>query len=218
MAEHAKTCFLFLPGGSLTVGKDRYAAWQKKLKQAGISSVSFDYSGVNGSGTSLAESSLALRIEESVCVSDWVKENIRADRYVLYGASMGAYIALGLIHQRQGVFEKVVLYAPAAYSTQAHEVCFGESFTHEIRRKDSWQDSYSFRWLKEYNKGVLLIEAENDEVIPRNIIKKYKSLSSESDNFKSLVVMGASHDIWGAGPSHAPFRDQIYVELIRFLQ
>lgn len=109
IAENPKACILFLSGGSIEVGKERYFKWQENLKNIGVSSVSFDYSGVNASGTSLKESSLESRIEEGVAVTEWIKQNMPAPQYMLYGASMGGYIALGLIDRQQGVFKNILL-------------------------------------------------------------------------------------------------------------
>lgn len=209
-AETGSTCILFLSGGSITVGKERYREWQENLKLAGMSSVSFDYSGVGGSGVPLEESSLQSRIEECVFISDWMNEHMQAEHYVLYGVSMGGYIALGLIHERPDMFEKLILHAPAAYSPLAHALCFGEKFTQEIRRKDSWNNSFSFEWLENYRKPILFIEAENEEIIPYQITETHKSLKTKYDDFESFVLKKAKHDVWDSTLLSTQLRSEIY--------
>lgn len=212
-----KTCVLFLSGGGTKLGKERYYEWQEKLNCLRVSSVSFDYSGVNGSGNLLEENSLESRIEEARCVTELMKNNIHAKEYILYGVSMGGYIALGLMAKMPNVFSKLILHAPAAYSSRATALNFGERFTEEIRRENSWEDSLSFDWLKRCTEPVLLIEAEKDEVIPTQIISRYKAIKQKDKNFKILALDEATHNIWKNTPENAQFRNEIFGVLISFI-
>lgn len=216
-AEGSRECVLFLSGGSLTVGKERYHEWQEGLATAGISSVSFDYSGVNGSGIPLAESSLKSRIEEAAHVTDWMTEQMPAHRHVLYGASMGGYIALGLIQEKPDVFDALILHAPAAYARSVHNVPFGKGFTDEIRKEGSWRDSHSFEWLRMYEHPVLLIESEKDEVIPSPVIHKYKEVKKDG-GLSLFILKDAPHGIWGDSEEDTNFRYAIYQEFERFIR
>mgnify|MGYP001594862307 FL=1 len=213
-----KLCILFLSGGVTKLGKERYYEWQENLKSLGISSVSFDYSGVNGSGDLLEESSLESRIKEGVCVTDWMKNHIYAEHYILYGVSMGGYIALGLTAKKPDIFKKLILHSPAAYSLKAHDIPFGERFTEEIRREGNWENSLSFDWLRKYDKPTLLIEAENDKVIPIPIIEKYKAIKREDKDFKTLSLKDAPHDLWGNASESIQFRNEIYNMLLSFIK
>lgn len=215
--EGSKSCVLFLSGGSFVLGKERYYQWQEELAKAGISSVSFDHSGVNGSGTSLEKSSLKLRIEEAVHVADWIIERIPANRYVLYGNSMGGYIALGLIQEKPDLFDALILHAPAAYAPSSHNLPFGNEFSAEIRKEKSWSDSLSFDWLHSYKKPVLLIESGKDEIIPSPIIEKYKNAKND-EKLSLLVLSDAPHGIWGSSVEEKNFRQTIYNELVHFVQ
>lgn len=215
-AETGNTCILFLSGGSITVGKERYREWQENLKLAGMSSVSFNYSGISGSGVPLEKSSLQSRIEESIAISDWMNEHMQAEHYVLYGVSMGGYIALGLINEKPDMFEKLILHAPAAYSPLAHTDCFGEKFRQEIRKEDSWKNSFSFKWLGNYKNPILFIEAENEEIIPHEITENYKTLKIGHINFESFILKKAKHDVWNNTPQNTQFRDEIYERIKKF--
>lgn len=211
--EKSKACILFLSGGSIKIGKERYKEWQDNLYETGISSLSFDYSGVNGSGSILEQSSLHSRIDEAVYVSDWLTENIHSNVYILYGVSMGGYIALGLVNKKPNMFEKLILHAPAAYSQSVQDIPFSKKFTHEIKIEDSWTSSLSFDWLQMYKNSTLLIEAENDEIIPPKIIKKYKEVC----NPEILLLKEARHDIWNNTLKNTIYRKNIYLELKKLI-
>lgn len=215
-AHTSKTSILFLSGGSIDVGKERYETWQDSLAFCGISSVSFDYSGVHGSGTPLKESSLKSRIEESEHVTDWMIKNIPADQYALYGVSMGGYIALGLINERPNIFQKLILQTPAAYAPTSHDLRFGTAFTKEIK-KSGWSNSFSFAWLAEYNKSVLFIEAEKDEIIPKHITKKYQNLKEGEQGLKNILLNESLHSIWQDTPQEVRLNKEVYEAIVNFI-
>lgn len=212
-----KKCVLFLPGGGVNVGMDRFRGWQDDLASLGISSVSFNYSGVNGSGDSIDRSSLQSRVGEAACVSNWMKENVVAEEYILYGVSMGGYIALALVNEIPEMFQKLILQAPAAYSSVAHNINFGEQFSNEIRKEGSWKNSESFEWLEKFKKPTLFIELEKDEIILAEIISRYKSMKTGDDYFKPMLIKGVPHDVWSETEEDKKFRNEIFNEISSFI-
>jgi alpha/beta superfamily hydrolase len=212
-AVNPNTCVLFLCGGGLKIGKERYQEWQREFEEINIASVSFDYSGVNGSGVPLEQSSLEARINEASWVTDWAKEHVPAEQYVLFGTSMGGYIALGLVNKKPAFFDTIILHAPAAYSPQANNLNFGPDFTKEIRKENSWADSLSFHWLKRYTGKILLVESEKDEVVPQEIIERYKGVSRP----EILLLKEAPHDIWKDSLEARRFRNEIYQKIKSFI-
>jgi pimeloyl-ACP methyl ester carboxylesterase len=131
---------LFLFGGSLIRGKERFAEWQKKLAQKNISSVSFDYSGTGKSTGKFFASSLANRINETAAIIHWLKENFGPKiKLTLCGGSMGAYIALGVSIIFPKSIKNLILFCPAAYAKESHLVCLGPEFTACIQKQNSWK-------------------------------------------------------------------------------
>lgn len=215
---NGETCILFLLGGDVKLGKERYCEWQERLGAIGINSVSFDYSGVNGSGAPLEKSSLKSRIDEATFVTEWMIANMSAKKYILYGTSMGGYIALGLTAKMLDMFSKLILQVPAAYSSNAHTLPFNGQFTEEIRKEKSWEDSMSFKWLEEYKNPTLFIEAEHDEIIPKQITETYKTLKKGNKNFKSIVLSNATHNLWVDTPENTGYRNEIFNSITDFLK
>lgn len=209
---------LFLSGGNLTTGRERYHTWQETLKDHSICSLSFDYSGVNGSGTILEESSLAGRIQESFCAIRWIETNTNAKEIIVFGASMGGYIGLGLVNKIPRSVLKLLLYAPAAYSVKAHSLKFNSSFTVEIRKEQSWTNSLSYEWLQVCDKPILLLEAENDRIIPGDVLEQYKTIGQKKKHFTHQLLHSRPHNCWGDDHESTAFRDIIFKHILDFIE
>jgi len=188
---------IFLCGGSLEVGKERFLDWQTKLQEVGVSSVAFNYSGVPGTKETISSSSLASRTSEVSFVIDWVKREWGVTSVTLCGVSMGGHIALTVASQRGVDVASLILLAPAAYTEAAEMVPFGDDFTAILQRKDSWVDSSSFDRLAKWSKPVLFFKLEQDEVIPIALTERYISLCAKNSQ-AHVVHIDAPHQCWGS--------------------
>jgi pimeloyl-ACP methyl ester carboxylesterase len=208
---------IFLHGGSKHLGKDRFKEWQDKLSEKGFGSLSFDFPGVGASDGIFSEQSLDKRIKTAKEVIKWFQENHKNAEIYLCGLSMSGYIACGLIHEMPHVFTKLILLAPAAYSQNAHDLSFDESFTQELRKPNSWIDSLSFQWLKKSSTPTMLIVAEKDMIIPKEVIGIYKKITSSKMGSKVVTLKNASHVIWSDSKDDKSFRNQALEEIISFI-
>ncbi len=206
---------LFLHGGSKTLGKERFQKWQDDLAKNGISSASFDFVGVGKSTGNFSDSSLADRVNQAICVAEWLHKKYPQNTLDLYGVSMGGYIALGVV-SRIPFVQKVILQCPGAFSKIAHKLPFNEKFTSELRRENSWQSSLSFDWFRNYNGQTLIINHENDKVIPIGITKKYIEIGRRHSKSQSLTIKNAPHGIWGDTPDAEKYQSQTYEAILNF--
>lgn len=208
---------VFLHGGSPSLGKDRFKEWQDNLFERGIGSFSFDSPGIATSEGILSEQSLEKRIATTVEVIRWFLKTYPGSELYLYGLSMGGYVAPGLVHEMPGVFQKLILQAPAAYSKAAHSLNFNDNFTQELRRPNSWKDSYSFEWLREYEGSTMVIASEKDATIPLEIIETYKSIIDKKSGSIFFLLKNAPHAIWTDSESDKSFRDLAFKEIFNFI-
>ena len=215
--DNCTTCILFLCGGSLNIGKERFFDWQIKLQKAGINSVAFDYTGIPETKGSIKQQSLTSRIEEVISVLDWIQNKMSSKNIILYGVSMGGYTALGAIAERPDMVKKLILHAPAAYAYDAHHIPFDDTFTEIIRKYESWQNSLTFSWLKEYNYPVLFLYPEYDEVIPKGVTRKYQSIGLNKGDFLNCCLKNASHRCWSDSSFDKLVRDSIYEKVMNFI-
>lgn len=197
----------FLNGAGVGITKDRFLNFHQVFANAGINSLSFDYLGTGSTGGSLAESSLADRLQQCVSVLQWVEMQYgTVGKLGVYGVSMGCYVALALddcLRREQGrsIVRKLVLAAGAAYAAAAHAVHFGPDFTailkSEADGKPSWANSPSFEWLSSSTADIFLIVSENDEVVPRAISDTYKTIAENRSvgSLQYMLLPGETHYI-----------------------
>ena len=216
--KNSKKCVLFLCGGSLNTGKERFLGWQRELEEVGVSSVAFDYVGIPGTKDTVSGSSLQSRIKEVATVASWINGEIQPEELIIYGVSMGGYVALGTSALLPDVINKLVLHAPAAYTKGAQELLFGASFTHAISQPESWSDSLSFSWLEQFEKPVLFFQPELDKVIPDRITDRYIALGNKRTNFTHVHLRGASHKCWSDDKSDVIVRKEVSVQLADFIK
>ncbi len=201
---------VFLNGAGVGLSKDRFLLFHEAFIAAGINSLSFDYVGIGETGGSMADSSLADRIEQVLAVLMWIENTYGAmSKLGLYGVSMGCYVALGVnyaLHESgKHTPDKLILVAGAAYAAASHSTLFGSAFTEILRSqphgRPSWVDSKSFGWLKESTADVLLVVAEQDEIIPRAISDQYSEVAKArfSGKFIYHLIPGATHYIGRTG-------------------
>jgi pimeloyl-ACP methyl ester carboxylesterase len=216
--KNSKKCILFLCGGSLNTGKERFLGWQCELEEVGVSSVAFDYVGTPGTRDTVSNSSLQSRIKEVATVISWIKDEVKPEELIIYGVSMGGYIALGATALLPGAIGKLVLHAPAAYTKTAQGLLFDTTFTDAISQPESWSDSLSFSWADQFGKPVLFFQPEYDEVIPDKITERYVSIGNKKSNFTHVYLRGAGHNCWGNSESDSAVRKEVSAELVSFIK
>jgi len=107
---------------------------------------------------------------------------------------MGAYTAVKLTKFYE--VGKLVLIVPAIYDSTAYMVPFKEGFTQIIRYPRSWVRSDAWSLLAGYNGDLMIVGAENDEVIPAGVIEKLYASAINCRRRKIYVAHGVSHLIF----------------------
>jgi esterase/lipase len=106
---------------------------------------------------------------------------------------MGGYTAVKLTQYFN--FQNLILFVPAMYSRRAYSLYFNDGFSKVIREKNSWFDSDAWDILNNFRGNLLLITAENDDIIPEDIVKKIFESATKSKNKFIHEVQGSPHQI-----------------------
>lgn len=178
---------LYLHGAG-TSSRAGYRYPREQLQQRGIGTTCFDYVGHGQTGGVLENSSLASRARQLDTVI--AARQLTAPLAVL-GSSMGAYDAIRLT-QRIAV-TSLVLIVPGVYDPEAFEVPFGPQFSRIIRRTGSWKHSDAWSILEKFTGKLLVISAEHDAVIPREIPERLHDAAKNAHHREHLVIAGADH-------------------------
>jgi pimeloyl-ACP methyl ester carboxylesterase len=185
--RYRRRCNAVVLHGAGTSSRERFARLRRALNECGVPTVSFDYIGHGETGGALIGSSLAERTAQAAAVI----ERTAAEPLTLIGASMSGYTALTLT--RRFRVENLVLLVPAVYTGAAYRLSFGPAFSEAIRAPGSWRTSDAWDILARFRGNLLVIAAEQDEVIPTEIVEKIYTSATTAARRQLHVMPGSRH-------------------------
>jgi pimeloyl-ACP methyl ester carboxylesterase len=151
----------------------------------GTTSLAVDLRGHGASSGSLSAITPRQNLLDVVAAFDALlaQPDVETSRAGVCGASYGAYLSVLLTEQRD--VARLLLRAPALYSDDSLDARLAR------RRAGSSHDSPRFvESLRHLSMPVLLVESENDEVIPPSMIATYLAGQPAIDR---VVLDGAGH-------------------------
>jgi len=178
---------LFIHGASED-GSARFDMLRQHLSKTGIASAAFDFIGAGQTGGEMLGSSLKERFEQSCAVIDSVHIH---KPLVLVAASMGADTAIRLT-QKYSV-GALILFVPGVYARSAYTIPFGDEFSLILREDQSWEDSDAWDILAEFTGSLLVVAAQNDEVVPRALIDRLDESTPHARYKELFTVSHAPH-------------------------
>jgi len=181
---NCETVFLHGAGQS---SRKRFDKLRKSLNKKGFSSLGFDFIGHGETGGEMTDTSLDIRTKQAISVID--EHSLQTLN--LIGSSMSAYTAIKLTE----IFsvENLVLLVPGIYTPKAYTVNFGSSFSEIIRVQNSWQDSDAFEILKKFKGNLLILAAQNDHVIPQELLTMLFDSAINANSKKLHIIQDAEH-------------------------
>jgi hypothetical protein len=198
-------------GGPTGRHSTRYLA--AALQAQGKSVIRFDFSGQGDSTGEMAESSLAKRLAEAKSVLDYFGPD---DKISVIGTSMGGHIACALAKEIS--IENLILFGPAAYTTNAWNVEFGSGFTEIIREENSFLDSDIVDLLRDFSGNALYFIGSDDEIIPEQVMGLYREALSHCNVFAAYTIMGCPHPIHRWVLKHPGARKEIEEKVLSIIR
>lgn len=166
----------------------RLSMMRNSLQERNIGTTALDFIGHGDTGGELAQSSVASRTRQAQAVI--TSRQLRRPLAVI-GFSMGASNAIKLA--QLDTVSSLVLIVPGVYTPEANDVPFGPEFSTVIRRERSWADTDAWEILSQFRGRLLVIAAENDIVIPREIPERLVASAINAQWRKLLIVERAEH-------------------------
>jgi uncharacterized protein len=184
------TCLVLHGAGNSS--KLRMEPFCRGLASAGLSTLSFDFSGHGQSSGSITRSSLSKKTSEALAMARLLSEQ---SPVTLCAFSMGGYIALRLLPHLKARVHSVLLFAPAIYDPAAFYVPFGPEFSKVIRAQESWRRSDAPELLRGFEGRLLIVVGNDDDVIPPAVIDLLYSSSSSAEIIEIVRLPGAPHQL-----------------------
>jgi alpha-beta hydrolase superfamily lysophospholipase len=210
-AADEKSEILVLHGAGISSRK-RYDTLREFLLAYKIGLCAFDCIGHGETGGNLSGSSLKERTEQALTIIEAQKLSAPL---ILVGASMGAYTAIKLSGLRE--VDKLILFVPAVYSAEAYEVLFTDQFSEIIRKPKSWMQSDAWEILSKFRGELLVIQAGQDDVIPKELVTKSFESASIARKKELCVVSDAPHQILGYLNDHPEEREKVFNKIADFI-
>jgi pimeloyl-ACP methyl ester carboxylesterase len=167
----------------------RLSMVRTSLQKREIGTTSLDFIGHGETGGELAQSSVASRTRQAQAVI--ASRELKRPLAVI-GFSMGASNAIRLA--QLDTVSALILIVPGVYTPEADEVPFGPQFSEVIRRERSWVNTDAWEILTQFRGRLLVIAAENDVVIPREIPQRLYDSAINAQWRKLLIVERAEHN------------------------
>lgn len=172
--------------------REKMLPLRHELLEKGIGSVAFDFIGHGETGGEMQQSSLRSRTRQACRVIDQL--DLAQQPLSIVAASMGAYNAVQLTIRY--VVRHLILIVPAMYTDKADDVRFGTRFGELIRVPLSWRDSAGWNTLRRFAGRLLLVAAEHDRVIPREIIERYYDSAENAETRRLVTIQDTGHMIF----------------------
>lgn len=157
---------LLLHGGGLNTTKEKFHKLRLDLLEMGIDSYAFDFIGHGDNNEDLYKTSLHHKVLQA---KKFIDKYITGN-FSIISSSMSGYISIKLTQMYN--INNLILFVPALYTKDVYDINFGMNFSNIIRKENSWENSDAFDISNKYKGNVLLITAENDDVIPKELTDK----------------------------------------------
>jgi len=187
--HNEKTSVLFLHGAGTSTRK-RVDPLRLELFKHNMPSVAFDFIGHGETGGCLNLSSLQNRFDQACTIIEAL--NISTPMSLI-ASSMSGYTAIKLLEKYE--IKDLILIVPAVYHADANSIPFDQGFSEIIRKPQSWLHSDAWEILQQFTGNLLIIAAENDEVISPKIIDAIYKAASSAKRREVHIVEGSSHTI-----------------------
>ncbi|MEH6577473.1 MAG: alpha/beta fold hydrolase [Amphritea sp.] len=186
----SNTSALLVLHGAGVATRERFLPLRERLAEFDITSTALDFLGHGATGGQISDSSLARRTDQALAL---VNSQDHKPPLAILGSSMGAYNAIKITEQIS--VDLLILFVPGMYTPAAYRVPFGKEFSRIIRRDRSWSESDAWEILSKFTGSLLVVESENDTVIPKEIPERLISSATRAQRREHLKVAGATHQI-----------------------
>lgn len=169
------------------------------VAKEGAICLTFDLRGHGQSAGDLKTFSRKNHLDDVLAAYDFLisQPQVEQNKIGVVGASYGGYLASILTSKRK--IKWLVLRAPALCSNTDFDLPTAlliEQKGEDIFRQKTYEENnFAIHSLKNYKNGAVLIECENDQIIPPQIILNYKRTLQNNKNYHYELLMRADHQL-----------------------
>lgn len=178
--------------------KEGYLKRGSLLVEKGYTCLAFSFRGCGKSDGKLSEQTLNMALEDALAAFDFVANDIKIDknRVGVCGRSFGGYLAAIISGKRK--IKSLVLSVPAIYREEDRDTEYKQLNKLEkqyFRKNGEFSGTEAMQAIERYEGDLLVIEHEEDTVIPQNVVKSYFDSAKSAKSKEYEVIKGALHHI-----------------------
>jgi dienelactone hydrolase len=160
--------------------------------------VTFDLRGHQHSSTPRDRVSREQNLADIVAAYDWLAGQPAVDQSAIavVGISYGGYLASILSSLREVrwlALRSPALYKDEGWSLPKLQLHADPDLPAYRRRAIRWQDNEALRACTTFRGDVLIVEAENDDIVPHQVTENYLAAFVEARSRTARVLAGADH-------------------------
>lgn len=205
------TTILFVHGGALR-GRELLLPLREELAKRGYGSYAFDLKGHGETGGDIKKTSLKEKVEQIAHII----RSYSIPKTTIIASSMGGYVAVKVAEET--AICNLVLLVPAAYDKEAYLLPFGEGFTDVIRKEESWRESDAFSALQKFTGNLLVVEAKEDAIIPKEIPKMLYDAAIKARSRNYILLENATHPVILWSVQHKETMDLLAESIVSVLE
>jgi uncharacterized protein len=192
----ALPAILFVHGWGGSQSQDLQRA--RDAAALGTVCLTFDLRGHDRESPAFRSVTREQNLADLLAAYDWLSQrsNVDADAIAVVGVSYGGYLATILSALRP--VRWLALRSPALYKDDGWQVPKLDLHTDPDlpayrRRRIDWHENRAFRACAEFRGDVLIVEAENDDIVPHTVIENYIAAFGHAHSLTSRRIGGADH-------------------------
>ncbi len=199
-----------------TSERKRSFQYAKALSDLGYVCLLFDMRGHGTSEGDMNKYTTKEFLDDAIVAYDYLSriEDVDTKNISAVGSSFGGYLVAILSSKRKII--NIVLRVPADYPNELFDK--PKRLTgHDNPKVTSWRnepkkptDSYALKALHKFIGNVLIIESEEDDIIPRQVILNYSNNINNRGKITHVIMKGTPHSI-----KKGKFRDEVERILIK---
>ena len=164
----------------------------EKLAQQGIVGFAFNYRGCGISDGDIKQQTIGMGLDdvEAAMKVFLSQKEVDKNRLGLLGGSYGGFLA-SLVVNRYNI-KSLVLSVPAAYDQSELSDIHGAHLGKNLRH---FTNSLSYKEIAKFKGYLLIIQAENDEILPAGMVEKYFESAALAEKKEKLVLKNTRHQI-----------------------
>jgi len=177
--------------------RERYMPAAEALAKEGVLTLAFDFRGCGESDGIFEEQTHSDAIEDAKAGLDFLlSQNVDKERVGICGGSFGGYLAGYILPDY--VIKSLVFRVPAAFSDRfLSSRIKRDNESKFFEDKNNWDTSSSYKNISKFKGPILILKAENDEMVPAEVVDAYYNRATSSIKKELRVIKGADHRFSG---------------------